>query len=302
MNPKFEKREINDSKMECDTEDELDIDVVGSDSETEEDQAISDAQKLQATLSRKQSILRRWEAENGHSTKTEASENSRDGSEAMEVENYPPMPLHPAFRERSKPNIGAKSINSDIFCTIEQIKNQAAAQRQLLSEQRAFLAPQPDGQPVMKLASRNDSAPNAVVQLKTPVSPTPDDQPAATNFENDESRPFKCNECGVGFRIAGHLTRHYKSRSHMSKTSPNRTTTPSPAASEASSSMRSSPSTTPSPAMSPPIAPEHQSGSRRFRCDVCDIGFRFQGHLDRHLRSTTHLSMEEAVRRNTKEK
>ena len=45
MNPKFEKREINDAKMECETEDELDIDVVGSDSETEEDQAISDAQE-----------------------------------------------------------------------------------------------------------------------------------------------------------------------------------------------------------------------------------------------------------------
>jgi len=43
INPKFEKRDI--SKMDCDTEDELDIDVVGSDSETEEDQAISDAQE-----------------------------------------------------------------------------------------------------------------------------------------------------------------------------------------------------------------------------------------------------------------
>ena len=31
--------------MDCDTEDELDIDVVGSDSETEDDQAISDAQE-----------------------------------------------------------------------------------------------------------------------------------------------------------------------------------------------------------------------------------------------------------------
>ncbi|CBY10657.1 unnamed protein product [Oikopleura dioica] len=221
----------------------------------------------------------------------------------VEVENHPPMPLHPAFREKIKQNNGgAKSINADIFCTIEQIKNQAAAQRQLLSEQRAFLAPQPDGQPVMSLVTRNDSAPNAVVQLKTSVSPTPDDQASVASFEIDESRPFKCNECGVGFRIAGHLTRHFKSRSHLAKTSPNRTASPSPAASEASSSMQGSPSTTPSPAMSPPIAPENQSGSRRFRCDVCDIGFRFQGHLDRHLRSTTHLSMEEAIRRNAKEK
>ena len=75
-----------------------------------------------------------------------------------------------------------------------------------------------------------------------------------------------------------------------------------------------------------------ENGTRRFRCDICDIGFRFQvrfstvvrwdpwiskesckllptfqlltfikteikGHLDRHLRSTTHMSMEEAVRR-----
>jgi len=71
-------------------------------------------------LSRKQSILRRWEAENGNSPKTEAPQS---GSEAMEVENHPPLPLHPAFRERSKPNNSAsKSINSDIFCTIEQVK------------------------------------------------------------------------------------------------------------------------------------------------------------------------------------
>jgi len=40
-----------------------------------------------------------------------------------------------------------------------------------------------------------------------------------------------------------------------------------------------------------------ENGSRRFRCGICDIGFRFQGHLDRHMRSTTHMSMEEAVKR-----
>jgi len=47
------------------------------------------------------------------------------------------------------------------------------------------LAPQPDGQPVMSLVTRNDSAPNAVVQLKTSVSPTPDDQASVASFEID---------------------------------------------------------------------------------------------------------------------
>ncbi|CAG5105185.1 Oidioi.mRNA.OKI2018_I69.chr1.g1908.t1.cds [Oikopleura dioica] len=38
---------------------------------------------------------------------------------------------------------------------------------------------------------------------------------------------------------------------------------------------------------------EESQQQRKFRCDICDIAFRFQGHLDRHKRSTAHLSMLE---------
>ena len=88
-------------------------------------------------MSRKQSILRRWEAENGLSKASISSTNhatdlnengssrasARNTPEAMEVENHPPsitLPLHPAFRESAGQKIGAR-VNADIFCTIEQV-------------------------------------------------------------------------------------------------------------------------------------------------------------------------------------
>ena len=123
--------------------------------------------------------------------------------------------------------------------------------------------------------------------------------------------------CGIGFRIAGHLSRHNKSRSHLLKTIgmpdsvsptngsptedlgqvmeigqngschardqlPMMDTTPAlsspliskpiPILSTESISTNSS-QTTPEDS---PIVQVETSGSRRFRCDVCDIGFRFQ--------------------------
>ena len=32
-----------------------------------------------------------------------------------------------------------------------------------------------------------------------------------------QNRPFKCHLCNVGFRISGHLSRHYKSRAHINQ-------------------------------------------------------------------------------------
>ncbi|CAH8467614.1 unnamed protein product [Schistosoma turkestanicum] len=35
-------------------------------------------------------------------------------------------------------------------------------------------------------------------------------------YVNKDPRPYKCNMCHVGFRVSGHLCKHYRSKSHMS--------------------------------------------------------------------------------------
>jgi len=288
---------------------------------------------------------------------------------------------------------------------VEEIKKQAAMMAQKPISRSGsgsisasgFLPAQVCKLVLSSTTNSNEVAPNAVIQLNK--NNNRNEEQATT--EDCQNRPFKCHLCNVGFRISGHLSRHYKSRAHINQMQkrpdsamlftatpdstkifekafevqdspidlsinakkvqanpsppntppkpvfkaiklgksvsptaidPSRTIKPvnrispitdvgsvsvSPISSQKTSgtpatSMKSiSPTSLPKLKEQRPSADVNPSqsatqsitsevtenGTRRFRCNICDIGFRFQGHLDRHLRSTTHMSMEEAVRR-----
>jgi len=138
--------------------------------------------------------------------------------------------------------------------------------------------------------------------------------------DEEDSRPFKCHECQKGFRISGHLARHNKAEIHMKRLQELRELGIQPTTPKMSVIQQQSPITTtitdsqaPLPVISdrtvssttvdvPPRShtPESEEGegemgARKFPCLTCNVAFRFQGHLDRHYRSTMHQSMVEAM-------
>lgn len=138
--------------------------------------------------------------------------------------------------------------------------------------------------------------------------------------DDEDSRPFKCHECQKGFRISGHLARHNKAEIHMKRLQELRelgiqpTSGPPPQGLPPVSMSTSVIQTAePVPVISdrtvssttvdiPPRSqtPESEDGegdmgARKFPCLTCNVAFRFQGHLDRHYRSTMHQSMVEAM-------
>merc|ERR1712227_147511 len=140
----------------------------------------------------------------------------------------------------------------------------------------------------------------------------PDQTP---NSDDEDTRPYKCEPCNKAFRISGHLARHMKSELHLKRMQELREV-------GYEGSVASFPPQMTRPMTHPlvPVAmangypefagsfpvpvdddfgmgedPDGTDASRPFRCEICNTAFRFQGHLDRHMRSTTHHSMQEAV-------
>ncbi|XP_014672111.1 PREDICTED: zinc finger E-box-binding homeobox 1-like, partial [Priapulus caudatus] len=74
-------------------------------------------------------------------------------------------------------------------------------------------------------------------------------------------RPFRCDSCAVSFRTRGHLQKHQRSESHLSKLSRN-------------------------VVYGAPTA----DNPRPFKCADCGVAFRIHGHLAKHLRSKLHVS------------
>ena len=79
-------------------------------------------------------------------------------------------------------------------------------------------------------------------------------------------RPFKCEDCGISFRIKGHLIKHQRSESHTAKQTLN--------------VHFGTPST---------------DNPRPFKCEDCKIAFRIHGHLAKHLRSKMHITTLEKL-------
>ena len=128
------------------------------------------------------------------------------------------------------------------------------------------------------------------------------------NSDEEDTRPYKCVECGKGFRISGHLARHMKSDLHLKRMQELRELgIESHASQSRATGLNASEPIYQGGSLSPTaglIADDMARGvngsdpdsqSRRFRCNTCNTGFRFQGHLDRHLRSTAHHAMLEGV-------
>jgi len=230
-----------------------------------------------------------------------------------------------------------KRTLDNVLSVVEEIKKQAAltAQKPAHHKSQPYLSNQV-GKLVLSSKPSGESAPNAVIRLNKNNNRN-DDVGVSFASEECQNRPFKCHPCNIAFRISGHLSRHIKSRGHQLKISQDeqirilpeekpmqqdepidlsinskkvdvsfKVTPPTPEILSRVTPPKQENRpvktvTPPKPIRNQKIEPEKievtENGSRRFRCGICDIGFRFQGHLDRHMRSTTHLSMEEAVKR-----
>lgn len=136
--------------------------------------------------------------------------------------------------------------------------------------------------------------------------------------DEEDARPYKCYECQKGFRISGHLARHNKAEIHIKrvqelrelgiqtsqfhlhkpiKSPDDELVISDRTVSSTTSDMQPRPNQPVSPTGAPSAdwEADGDSGGRRFKCNTCSVAFRFQGHLDRHYRSTMHQSMVEAM-------
>ena len=161
----------------------------------------------------------------------------------------------------------------------------------------------PLGSKITRVSHGAGDTPNAV--LHNPLNNDRNgykiiDQGVDINSDEEDTRPYKCYECQKGFRISGHLARHMKAEVHLKRIQELRELGLD---SQMASLPRAIPFEQPIELAASPtgledgqiIGSDADAISRRFRCDICNTAFRFQGHLDRHMRSTTHHSMVEAV-------
>jgi len=111
--------------------------------------------------------------------------------------------------------------NTALQSVVEEIKKQAAMMAQKPISRTGsgsisasgFLPAQVCKLVLSSTTNSNEVAPNAVIQLNK--NNNRNEEQAAT--EECQNRPFKCHLCNVGFRISGHLSRHYKSRAHITQ-------------------------------------------------------------------------------------
>lgn len=120
-------------------------------------------------------------------------------------------------------------------------------------------------------------------------------QDAEIDSDDEDTRPYKCTHCNKGFRISGHLARHMKSDTHLRRMQElveiqggpmfeaqqrRRFNDDATQFDEMQENPHSSAMQLPMPlAVQPPVSFNPAA---------------LQGHLDRHKRSTAHISMLEA--------
>lgn len=81
-------------------------------------------------------------------------------------------------------------------------------------------------------------------------------------------RKFRCEPCGVSFRLPGHLQKHERSQNHLNKVN-----------------------------MTSTFGVPSDSNPRPFKCKDCKSAFRIHGHLAKHLRSKLHVLKLECLQK-----
>ena len=79
-------------------------------------------------------------------------------------------------------------------------------------------------------------------------------------------RQYRCDDCGVSFRTKGHLLKHQRSESHLTKQN-----------------------------LKQHFGVATVENPRPFKCDDCKVAFRIHGHLAKHLRSKMHIATLERL-------
>jgi len=225
-------------------------------------------------------------------------------------------------------------LSPNVLRAVEEVKRNAQLTAQPTSLINiAVVNPFPMESARIIQTSKTGDEPNATLHYPLP-NRLPNRQPPTENYDSDDdvdgvpieedeedARPYKCYECQKGFRISGHLARHIKAEIHIKRVQELRELgiqtsqfhplkAPKPNEDELVISDRTVSSTTSdNMQIQQPLSPtsaglvlsgadweaEADTGGRRFKCATCSVAFRFQGHLDRHYRSTMHQSMVEAM-------